>query len=65
VALTAGARGETLTLLAELSDTQLDETLEGAPWSDGTIGGVIATNADHARQHWRWIKEAGLLDQPA
>jgi hypothetical protein len=65
VALTAGARGETLALLAELSDAQLDETLEGAPWADGTIGGVIVTNADHAKQHWRWVKEAGLLDQPA
>jgi hypothetical protein len=60
VALTGAARGETLKLLAELSDAQLDETLVGAPWSDGTIGGVIATNADHVRQHWGWMKDAGL-----
>jgi hypothetical protein len=60
VALTGAARGETLKLLAELTDAQLDETLAGAPWSDGTIGGVIATNADHGRQHWGWMKDAGL-----
>jgi hypothetical protein len=60
VALTGAARGETLKLLAELSDTQLEETLAGAPWSDGTIGGVLATNAGHVRQHWAWMKEAGL-----
>jgi hypothetical protein len=63
VALTGAARGETLKLLAELSDAQLDETLVGAPWSDGTIGGVLATNADHVRQHWGWMKDAGLVAQ--
>jgi DNA-binding LacI/PurR family transcriptional regulator len=61
VALTADARGATLRLLAELSDDQLDEKLEGAPWADGTIGGVLATNADHARLHWKWVTEAGLF----
>jgi hypothetical protein len=61
VALTGAARGESLKLLAELSDSQLDETLVGAPWSDGTIGGVLATNADHVRQHWGWMKDAGLV----
>ena len=60
VALTGAARGETLNLLSELSDAQLEETLVGAPWSDGTIGGVLATNADHVRQHWGWMKDAGL-----
>ena len=33
-------RSETLALLAELSDLQLLEKLPGAPWADGTIGGV-------------------------
>jgi len=61
VALTGGARAASLQLLAELSDVQLEETLVGAPWADGTIGGVIGANADHARMHWKWATEAGLL----
>jgi hypothetical protein len=61
VALTAQARGETIHLLSELSDEQLAEHVEGAPWGDGTIAGVLATNADHARMHWKWVTEAGLL----
>jgi hypothetical protein len=60
IALTGDARAETLHLLAELSDNQLEERLHGAPWSDGTIGGVLATNADHMEQHWRWMSNAGL-----
>ena len=62
VALTADARGATLHLLAELSDTQLEDRLEGAPWADGTLGGVLGVNADHAKMHWDWVTEAGLLD---
>ena len=62
VALTARARGETLQLLSELSDEQLDETLEGAPWADGTLGGVLGANADHARMHWKWATDAGLVE---
>jgi hypothetical protein len=65
VALTADARSATLHLLAELSDDQLDERLEGAPWGDGTFGGVLGANAHHARVHWDWVTEAGLLDHPA
>jgi len=53
VALTAGARGKTLQLIAELSDSQLEEKLPTAPWADGTIGGVLGANADHARMHWK------------
>jgi hypothetical protein len=60
IALTGAARSESLKLLSELTDAQLEETLVGAPWSDGTIGGVLATNADHVRQHWGWMKDAGL-----
>ncbi|MEX0749794.1 MAG: DinB family protein [Dehalococcoidia bacterium] len=57
VALGQAARGETLALLVSLTDEQIAEQLPGAPWSDGSVGGVFATNADHGRQHWRWIKE--------
>jgi hypothetical protein len=53
IALGQAARAETLALLSELTDAQLAEKLPGAPWADGTIGGVIATNADHGRMHWR------------
>jgi len=62
VSLTSRARSETLALLSELSDDELDEPLEGAPWADGTIGGVLGTNADHAALHWRWVTQTGLLD---
>jgi hypothetical protein len=60
VSLTAAARGATLRLLSELSDAQLEEALPGAPWADGTVGAVLATNADHGRMHWKWLEEAGL-----
>jgi hypothetical protein len=36
--------------------------LPGAPWADGTVGGVIAANADHCRMHWKWAKDAGVLE---
>jgi hypothetical protein len=57
IAVGQKARAETLLLLSELSDDQLAETLPGAPWSDGTIGGVLAVNADHGRMHYQWVKE--------
>ncbi len=57
VALGQHMRAETLELLANLSNDQLLEKLPGAPWADGTIGGVLATNADHGRMHWKWVKE--------
>lgn len=57
VALTQAIRAETLALMAELTDEQLLEKLPGAPWADGTIGGVLAVNADHGRMHWHWVKE--------
>jgi DinB superfamily len=58
------ARAETLALIAELSDGQLAERLPGAPWSDGTVGGVLAVNADHGRMHYAWVKE-GLANPGA
>jgi hypothetical protein len=57
VALGQQARAETLALLAELTDAQLQEKVPGAPWAEGIVGGVIATNADHGRMHWKWVKE--------
>jgi hypothetical protein len=51
------ARGETLALLDELSDEDLGRRLPGAPWADGTIGGVLITNAYHQRQHVGWVSE--------
>jgi len=50
-------RAETLALLAELTDEQLQEKIPGAPWADGTIGGILAANADHGRMHFRWARE--------
>ncbi len=51
------ARAETLALLAELSDEQLQQKLPGAPWADGTLGGVLSANAGHGRQHWSWLSK--------
>jgi hypothetical protein len=62
VALGQKVRSETLALLASLSDAQIEEKIPGAPWADSTIGGVIAVNGDHARQHYSWVT-AGLAGQ--
>jgi uncharacterized damage-inducible protein DinB len=51
------ARADTLALLDELTDEQLASPLPGAPWNDGTIGGVLVTNAHHEIQHWTWVSE--------
>jgi hypothetical protein len=50
-------RADTLALLAELSDDDLTSTVPGAPWADGTVGGILAANADHGRLHWHWASE--------
>ena len=57
VAMGQSVRADTLTLMSGLTDTQLAEKLPGAPWADGTIGGVISANAGHGRMHWAWVKE--------
>lgn len=57
VALGQKVRSQTLALIAELKDEQLEEKLPGAPWADGTIGGVLGVNGDHARMHLRWVEE--------
>lgn len=51
------ARQETLTLLGRLTDEELERPLKGAPWADGTIGGVLITNAYHQRQHVDWVRD--------
>jgi hypothetical protein len=58
------ARAETLALLDELTDEQLASPLPGAPWADGTIGGVLITNAYHEIQHTAWVDE-GLASRSA
>lgn len=63
VALGQSARAVTLELLSELTDEQLEQVLPGAPWADGTVGGVLAANADHGRMHWRWVKDAGVAER--
>jgi hypothetical protein len=50
-------RADTLALLAELSDEDLASTIPGAPWADGTVGGIMAANADHGRMHYGWAEE--------
>jgi len=50
-------RADTLALLAELTDEQLASKIPGAPWSDGTVGGVLSVHASHARTHRRWAEE--------
>jgi hypothetical protein len=51
------ARRETLDLLAGVPDDRLTEKVPGAPWADGTIGGVLITNAYHEMQHLAWVRE--------
>ena len=58
VALGQTSRAVTLALVAELTDEQLGETLPGAPWADGSVGGVLAANAGHGRMHWKWVTDA-------
>lgn len=55
VALGQQVRADTLVLVARLTEAQLNEKVPGAPWGDGTIGGILAINGDHARQHYGWV----------
>ena len=57
VALGQATRSETLLLLSQLTQEQLDETIPGAPWAEGKVGGILAANAGHGRMHWNWVKE--------
>lgn len=58
----AAARQESLALLEQLTDEQLALPVPGAPWADGTTGGLLITNARHTVQHLSWIEE-GLRRQ--
>lgn len=53
----ASCRGDTLAMIAELSDEHLQVKIPGAPWGDGTIAGVLQTAALHDRQHTAWVDE--------
>ncbi len=57
VAVGQKARGETLSLLSELTDEQFQMTIPGAPWAEGIVGGILAANAGHGRMHFKWAKE--------
>lgn len=50
-------RAETLAYLCTLSDEDLESKIPGAPWADGTVGAIMAANADHGRMHWQWASE--------
>jgi len=54
-------RQKSLELLEQITDEQLALRIRGAPWNDGTIGGVMITNAHHAQMHTAWV-ERGLAD---
>lgn len=54
VRISERVRADTLELLAELTDEQLASKIPGAPWADGTVGGVIAANGGHIRMHIGW-----------
>lgn len=53
----ATARQDTLNFLEQVSDEQLAMPIPGAPWGDGTIGGVLMTNSQHGIMHLNWIEE--------
>ncbi len=57
VRIGCAVRADTLSLLAELTDEQLASKIPGAPWSDGTVGGVLSVHAAHARMHRHWSEE--------
>jgi hypothetical protein len=54
VRIGAAVRADTLSLLSELTDEQLLSVIPGAPWADGTVGGIMAVHADHWAQHKSW-----------
>lgn len=57
VSIGLATRAETLAYLATLSDEDLASKIPGAPWADGTVGAIMAANADHGRMHWQWASE--------
>ena len=70
VAVTQGARAETLALLSELSDEQIALKVPGAPWADGTVGGMLGLHGAHAKRHFQWARDGlkergGWVEPPA
>jgi hypothetical protein len=59
----SATRQTTLDLLGQLTDEQIVRPVPGAPWADGTIGGVLITNAYHADRHTAWVDKG--LHSPA
>ena len=57
VAISQATRSETLELLSSLTDEQLQSKIPGAPWADGTVGGIMAANAGHGRTHYGYAKD--------
>ena len=53
----SAVRADTLKLLSEIDDSQLRSKIPGAPWSDGTVGGIIAVHTDHWTTHTKWALE--------
>lgn len=52
------SRQTTLAQLADLSDAQLAQPVAHSPFSDGTLGGLFLTIAEHAGQHLGWLDRA-------
>ncbi len=62
VRIGVAVRADTLSLLSELTDEQLASKIPGAPWADGTVGGVLSVHASHARMHRHWSEEGTPAD---
>lgn len=58
-------RADTLSLLSELADEQLLSVIPGAPWADGTVGGIMAVHADHWALHKSWAAAGTGPRQPS
>ena len=58
-------RSDTLALLSELTDDQLLSRIPGAPWADGTVGGIMSVHADHWLMHKQWASAGAGPLQPA
>ncbi len=61
----AAARAATLALLATTTDEQLALPAPGAPWDDGTVGGLLITTAHHDQQHLAWVEEGLRTSEPS
>ena len=57
VRISSAVRADTLQLLSEIDDEQLQSKIPGAPWSDGTVGGILGVHTDHWTMHTKWARE--------